>query len=53
MNEAMCYANKCIGYKLVLYTCGYTFDLTMYSSINDAYNVIMSKSLNDENKRTN
>ena len=46
MNEVMYNANICIGYKLAFYH--YTFDLNMYSSMNNAYNVIMSKYLSDE-----
>ena len=46
MNEDMYNASTCIGYKLAFYC--YTFDLNMYSSISNAYNVIMSKSLSDE-----
>ena len=46
MNEAMHNATTCIGYKLAFYS--YTYDLNMYSSINNAYNVMMSKSPSDE-----
>ena len=46
MNEDMYNANTCIDYELAFYH--YTFDLNMYISINNAYNVIMSKSLSDE-----
>ena len=46
MNEAMYNANTCIGSKLAFYR--YSFDLNMYNSINNAYNVMMSKSLGDE-----
>ena len=46
MNSAMHNANTCIGCKLPFYR--YSFDLNMYSSINNVYNVIMSKSLSDE-----
>ena len=46
MNESMYNANTCIGYKLDFYR--YTFHLNMYIYINNAYTVIMSKSLSDE-----
>ena len=46
MNEAMYDANTCIGYKLAFDR--YTFDLNMYSSTNNAYNVILSKALSNE-----
>ena len=45
MNEAVYNANTYIGYEIVIHR--YTFDIYMYSSINNAYNVMMSNSLSD------
>ena len=45
MNEAMYNANTCIDYNIAFYR--YTFDLNMYNSVNNVYNVIMSKSFSD------
>ena len=46
MNEAIHNANTYIDNKFVFYR--YSFDLNIYSSINNAYNVIISKTRNDE-----
>ena len=46
MNEAMHNANTCIGYKLAFYR--YTFDLYIYSSNNNAYNIIFSYLSNEQ-----